>query len=411
MESQSAGGAARGAAARRPFFRRRKSCPFSGPNAPKIDYKDVKLLQRFVSERGKIVPSRITAVSTKKQRELAAGDQAGAVSRPAALYGEVGGRAAEIGMGRLGFVGIAVLCGALGALPYLLALNGSPGSLILVYLTQLPLFVAGLWLGAAAALLAGLTAALLLLAASEIMAAALFVGLFAAPTVLLVRQALLARAGTTDAVEWYPPGLLTAWLTGFGLAGIAVALYFLGGPDGIRSLLHEVLAPALGELVGEKAAEREALLEFLALVMPGVVASSWMVMAVSNGSLAQGVLARFGANWRPSPDIAALSLPIWIPALLALAAIATMFGGAVRYVGINVMIVLGVPFCLGGLAVLHTLARRLPRPAVLLVCFYVVAALFGWPLLLIALLGVLDSSLGLRRRIAPQRSLGGRIDG
>ena len=56
---------------RRPFFRRQKSCPFSGPNAPKIDFKDVRLLQRFVSERGKIVPSRITAVSTKKQRELA----------------------------------------------------------------------------------------------------------------------------------------------------------------------------------------------------------------------------------------------------------------------------------------------------------------------------------------------------
>ncbi len=59
------------AAPRRPFFRRRKSCPFSGPNAPEIDYKDVKLLQRFLSERGKIVPSRITAVSAKKQRELA----------------------------------------------------------------------------------------------------------------------------------------------------------------------------------------------------------------------------------------------------------------------------------------------------------------------------------------------------
>ena len=57
--------------ARRPFFRRRKTCPFTGPNAPKIDYKDVRLLQRYVSERGKIVPSRITAVSAKKQRELA----------------------------------------------------------------------------------------------------------------------------------------------------------------------------------------------------------------------------------------------------------------------------------------------------------------------------------------------------
>jgi small subunit ribosomal protein S18 len=65
------GGRPGGGGARRPFFRRRKSCPFSRKDAPKIDFKDVKLLQRFVSERGKIVPSRITAVSAKKQRALA----------------------------------------------------------------------------------------------------------------------------------------------------------------------------------------------------------------------------------------------------------------------------------------------------------------------------------------------------
>ena len=57
--------------ARRPLNRKRKACPFSGQNAPKIDYKDVRLLERFLSERGKIVPSRITAISAKKQRELA----------------------------------------------------------------------------------------------------------------------------------------------------------------------------------------------------------------------------------------------------------------------------------------------------------------------------------------------------
>lgn len=56
---------------KRPFYRRRKTCPFSGENAPRIDYKDTRLLQRYVSERGKIVPSRITAVSARKQRELA----------------------------------------------------------------------------------------------------------------------------------------------------------------------------------------------------------------------------------------------------------------------------------------------------------------------------------------------------
>ena len=71
-DKQTSGAPARtGGGPRRPFFRRRKTCPFSGANAPAIDYKDVKLLSRFISERGKIVPSRITAVSAKKQRELA----------------------------------------------------------------------------------------------------------------------------------------------------------------------------------------------------------------------------------------------------------------------------------------------------------------------------------------------------
>ncbi len=53
------------------FFKKKKSCPFSGENGIKIDYKDVKLLSRYISEKGKIIPSRITSVSAKKQRELA----------------------------------------------------------------------------------------------------------------------------------------------------------------------------------------------------------------------------------------------------------------------------------------------------------------------------------------------------
>jgi len=71
FDSAPASGGGGDGKSRRPFFRRRKTCPFSGSNSPKIDYKDVKLLQRYLSERGKIVPSRITAVSAKKQRELA----------------------------------------------------------------------------------------------------------------------------------------------------------------------------------------------------------------------------------------------------------------------------------------------------------------------------------------------------
>ena len=54
----------------KPFFRRKKTCPFSGPDAITIDFRDTRTLGKFVSERGKIIPSRISAVSAKKQREL-----------------------------------------------------------------------------------------------------------------------------------------------------------------------------------------------------------------------------------------------------------------------------------------------------------------------------------------------------
>ena len=53
------------------FFKKKKSCPFSGEDGMKIAYKEVKLLSRYISEKGKIIPSRITSVSAKKQRELA----------------------------------------------------------------------------------------------------------------------------------------------------------------------------------------------------------------------------------------------------------------------------------------------------------------------------------------------------
>ena len=51
-------------------YKFKKKCPLSGKGAPKIDYKNIKLLRRYVSENGKILPSRITSVSQKKQREL-----------------------------------------------------------------------------------------------------------------------------------------------------------------------------------------------------------------------------------------------------------------------------------------------------------------------------------------------------
>lgn len=304
-------------------------------------------------------------------------------------------------MGRLRTAAVAVGCGVAAACLYLTVILGSPGAIILVYMTQLPLFLAGLWLGAGAAALAGLTACLVLFAAGDFLAAAIFGALNAVPVVLLVRQALLARR-EDGAVLWYPPGLLAAWLTVLALCGIAASFVLLGGPDGLRSVLQEIVANALDRLTGQVLPQRDQVARTIAMVIPGVIAASWMIMAVINGTLAQGVLARFGANWRPSPELAALGLPRWITLILAVAGAGIALGGTARFVGTNLAIALSVPFCLAGLAVLHAAARRLSHPAMALVAFYTLAGFFGWPLVAVAVLGLLESWLGLRRRLAPQ---------
>jgi len=311
-------------------------------------------------------------------------------------------------MSRLASSAVAIACGVAGGCLYLAVFLGTPGALILVYLTQLPLFIAGLSLGTGAATLAGLTGTLILLTVSDLLGAAIFAVLNAVPVVLLVRYALLARHRSDGTLAWYPLGELTAWLTALALAGIAVALLLLGGPHGLRSALQIGVGEVLDRLSQRPVPNRDQVAESLAMVIPGIVAASWMIMAVANGALAQGVLARFGANWRPSPDIAGLGLPLWVPVALGLAAAATVFGGAPRFVGINTMITLSVPFCLAGLAVLHLAARRLSHPAMALVSFYVLAGLFAWPFLVVAVLGLLESGLGLRRRLLPQ---GVSIDG
>jgi hypothetical protein len=229
--------------------------------------------------------------------------------------------------------------------------------------------------------------------------------------ILLVRQALLARTGTAGAIEWYPPGLLAVWLTGLGLTAMAIALLVFGGPDGLQSAVRETLAPALDRLFDESVPGRDELANLLAMIMPGLVAASWIAMTLVNGILAQGLLARFGASWRPSPALGTLSLPRWFPVLPVLATGATALGGTMRFLGVNMMIVLTVPFCLAGLAVLHTIAYRFSRPAILLVSFYVLAGLFGWPLLVITVLGLIDALLRLRGRFPLRQSVGGRNDG
>jgi hypothetical protein len=311
-------------------------------------------------------------------------------------------------MSRLSSATIAAACGAVAACLYLAVSLGTSGGLILVYMTQLPLFLAGLWLGAGAAVIAGITSCVVLLAASDMLGTAIFAAFNVVPVILLVRQALLARPRGDGTLAWYPPGWLTAWAAALALTGIAGALLLFGGPKGLQASLQDVVGAVLDRLSFAPMAQRDRVAETLAMLIPGVVAASWMIISVINATLAQGVLVRFGANWRPSPHLTQLALPLWLPLALGVAAAGTVFAGDFRFIGVNMLIALSVPFGLAGLAVLHVAARRLPHPGLALFGFYTLGVLFGWPFLAVAVLGLLESCLGLRRRIAPQ---GVPIDG
>ena len=54
----------------KPDMKLLRACPLSGKNAPKVDYKNIKILKKYISESGRILPSRVTSVSLNKQKQL-----------------------------------------------------------------------------------------------------------------------------------------------------------------------------------------------------------------------------------------------------------------------------------------------------------------------------------------------------
>ena len=141
-------------------------------------------------------------------------------------------------------------------------LTGSPGAVILAYLAQLPLFAAGLWLGVGAAAAAGLTASAILLAAATSSQRRCSPGFMRRRLSCWCARRCWRAADPEGALQWYPPGLLTGWLAGLGLAALAAALLFFGGPGGIEASLHHVLAPVIDRFVDDSGAARDALTDF-----------------------------------------------------------------------------------------------------------------------------------------------------
>lgn len=292
--------------------------------------------------------------------------------------------------------------GAFSAVLYLSLLTGSPGALILAYLSSLPLFATGFSMGLVPLLVAAATGTVITGIGDEFLSAAMYGGLTAGPVIWIVHLALTSRK-SSGSVEWYPSGRLITWLSaiagGYFLVAVAAFSAFEGG---LRGQIERFLTAILEKLSGRPWAELEgahALLGVWEPMFPAMVGVSWIIMLSLNGVLAQGLLVRFSQNLRPSPSMAVLQLPRVLALIFGGALLASLAPSFVGYAGTTISVYFMIPYLLLGLAAVHALAGKLTFAHIVLVVFYIVLVLFGlFGLALTAGLGLVEQWFNVRRR-------------
>jgi hypothetical protein len=227
-----------------------------------------------------------------------------------------------------------------------------------------------------------------------------FAVLIAAPTMVLVRQALLSRIDANGRLEWYPPGRLVMWLVGIGMATFLIAIFFISGGRSVEERLNRVFSAGLSAYMGPAAAAQlQSIVDWLA-ALPTLIGLFWLLLLALNGILAQGLLAGFRHNIRPSPAIGSIELPRSAGIVTAvIGGLAMLAGGWLEFVARNLLVLLTVAFFFAGLGVVHGLLRPSSNRLPALIGFYALVVLFFYPVMaLIALVGFIDHWAHFRRR-------------
>jgi hypothetical protein len=311
-------------------------------------------------------------------------------------------------MMQIGLIGVAA--GAASALLFASFASGSLLSIPLFYLAPLPILIAALGWGHLAGLIASLVASTVL--------GAIFGGLFfvsfmlgvGLPAWWLAYLAMLGRATPDGGVEWYPIGRIAVWAALIASVIVMLVLFTLAtDSETLRSELRKIFEPLLRANVpsprGGSERSTQSFLRLLAeypdLVLPPAAAVLTTIVTVFTLWLAGRIVRISGRLRRPWPDLAAMTFPPFALPVLVAAGVASVLTSGL--VGIFAMILtssLLTAFGFLGLAVLHALTRRLNGRGFMLGGVYGAIVVFGWPLLLMALLGLIDMALNLRTRFA-----------
>lgn len=321
-------------------------------------------------------------------------------------------------MGSPALIGLGA--GLVSGVLFISAATGTALAMILFYLAPMPGFLAGLGWGWMAAALAAVAGTLLASAAMGPIAGLSFLVMLGAPTAFLCYLALLSRApapavvtgqmGADSTAEWYPPGRLVAWATVIAgaVAGLTVAMLGVD-TEGYRATLRELLENSLLPQLDPEATEGldgeaiDAMVDILARLLPAGSAVLWLAVALFNMWAAARIIEASGRPLRPWPDIQAMTYPSLMILGFTAALLVSLIPGIFGTVATGFMGAYMLAYTLLGLVVVHVATQPLALRTLLLVTLYLGIFLFGWPALIVALIGLGEPVFKLRERAIGNR--------
>jgi hypothetical protein len=309
---------------------------------------------------------------------------------------------------------IGLAAGAASALLFASIVSGSLLALPLFNLAPLPILIVALGWHHLAGVIAALLAALVLgLVFGWLFFLNFLIGI-ALPAWWLAYLANLARPaanGSGTALEWYPVGRLMLWAAGISAAMIALLMLLIADDaESLRAGLQRSLRslgglPASGsvedagiDLTGRWFLRR--LLEFPERVLPPIAAALTTLMQLFMLWLAGRIVRISGRLRRPWPDISEMRFPPTAALALLVACVGAFLPGMMGIAASTVAAALLTAYGLLGLAVLHAVSRPWRGRAGILATIYGGIVILGWPLLLMAVLALLDALLDFRARMA-----------
>ncbi|MGE0565796.1 MAG: hypothetical protein AB7O50_14910 [Pseudolabrys sp.] len=307
-------------------------------------------------------------------------------------------------MMQIGLIGLGA--GAASALLFASVASGSLLSIFLFYLAPLPIMIAAIgWSHWAAAIAALLAAAALAAVLGTTFFFAYLVG-SGAPAWWLGYLAMLARpvGNGGGSLEWYPPGRLVLWSAALATLVVVVAVFNLGTDldsfrAGLRAAIDKLIVIGDGKTTTPQASPNVArLVDFLVAAIPPGAAVLATITNVLNLWLAARIVKFSALLRRPWPDLSAVTFPPTASIALAIAIALSFLSGLVGLIATALMAALLTAYGVLGFAVLHTLTRGMSARPFVLGGVYAVVVVFGWPLIALCLLGMLEAALGLRAR-------------